>query len=193
MIGSATIQAGYRYALSLTHNNHNAEDIVQEACLKIYKKMGRIENKSLLFVTIRNLFIDRYRREQIIRFEPPSHVWLDVGVAAAGTGAPDGDRSKGITHTVVDAITPETDTTTHYFWTFPRNYRVDDAELDEFLHVGVQNTFYEDQEMLEGQQRNINADPNALDVDINADGASIQARNAVLRLLEQEQTLRDTE
>lgn len=134
---------------------------------------------------------DRVDRWQIIRFEPPSHVWLDVGVAAAGTGALDGDRSKGITHTVVDAITPETDTTTHYFWTFPRNYRVKDAELDEFLHVGVQNTFYEDQEMLEGQQRNLDANPDIIDVDINADGASIQARNAVIRLLEQEQTLRE--
>ena len=130
---------------------------------------------------------DRVDRWQIIRFEPPSHVWLDVGVATAGTGAPEGDRSKGITHTVVDAITPETDTTTHYFWTFPRNYKVKDAELDEFLHVGVQNTFYEDQEMLEGQQRNLDANPDIVDVDINADGASIQARNAVMRLLEQEQ------
>jgi len=57
----------------------------------------------------------------------------------------------------------------------------------------VQNTFYEDQEMLEGQQRNIDANPNALAVDINADDASIQARNAVLRLLEQEQAPRTAE
>ncbi len=129
---------------------------------------------------------DRVDRWQIIRFEPPSHVWLDVGVAEAGTGAPDGDRSQGVTHTVVDSITPETESTTHYFWTFPRNYRLDDKELDEFFAVGVHNTFLEDQEMLEGQQRNIDAEPGSLEVDINADAASIQARRVVTRLLEEE-------
>ena len=36
--------------------------------------------------------VDRW---QIIRFEAPCTIVLDVGVAPAGTGAPQGDRSKG--------------------------------------------------------------------------------------------------
>ena len=107
-------------------------------------------------------------------------------MAAAGTGAPEGDRERGITHTVVDGITPETETSTHYFWTFPRNYRLDDASLDDFLQKGVHNTFLEDIEMLEGQQRIIDADPEAARIDINADDASIQARRIVDRLLAEE-------
>lgn len=129
---------------------------------------------------------DRVDRWQLIRFEPPSHVWLDVGVAKAGTGAPEGDRSQGATHVVVDSITPETETSTHYFWTFPRNYRLDDEELASFMKVGVDNTFLEDKEMLEGQQRIIDADPAAAYIDINADAASVQARGIVERLLEEE-------
>jgi len=129
---------------------------------------------------------DKVDRWQIIRFEPPSHVWLDVGVATAGTGAPDGDRRHGITHVVVDSITPETETSTHYFWTFPRNYKVGDRGLSDFLQKGVHNTFLEDIGMLEGQQRIIDADPAAREVDINADAASIQARRAVAQLLEEE-------
>ncbi len=127
--------------------------------------------------------VDRW---QFIRFEPPSHVWLDVGVADPGTGATTGDRARGITHTVVDGITPETETSLHYFWTFPRDYRLDDTELDSFLQTGVHNTFLEDKVMLEAQQRIIDADPAAKIVDINADAASIQARRIVDRLLEAE-------
>ena len=127
--------------------------------------------------------VDRW---QIIRFEPPSHVWLDVGVATAGTGAPKGDRDQGITHTVVDGITPETGSSTHYFWTFPRNYRLDDLELDDFLRKGVHNTFLEDIEMLEGQQRVIDTNHQAPTIDINADGASVHARRIVDHLLGEE-------
>ena len=127
--------------------------------------------------------VDRW---QIIRFEPPSHVWLDVGVATAGTGAPKGDRDQGITHTVVDGITPETGSSTHYFWTFPRNYRLDDSELDDFLRKGVHNTFLEDIEMLEGQQRVIDTNHQAPTIDINADGASVHARRIVDHLLAEE-------
>jgi vanillate O-demethylase monooxygenase subunit len=129
---------------------------------------------------------DRVDRWQIIRFEPPSHVWLDVGVAAAGTGAPEGDRAQGITHTVVDGITPETESSTHYFWTFPRNYRLDDKTIDDLLQTSVHDTFLEDIEMLEGQQRIIDTDPAAATIDINADGASVQARRIVDKLLAEE-------
>lgn len=62
------LQAGFRYAYSLTHNHHDAEDLVQDAWLKIYAKNGPIENKSLLFLSIRNLFIDRYRHNRLLHF-----------------------------------------------------------------------------------------------------------------------------
>ncbi len=63
------LQAGYRYALSLTHHPYDAEDIVQTACLKLYSKKGRIKNKALLFKTIRNLFLDQQRRSKVIQFQ----------------------------------------------------------------------------------------------------------------------------
>ena len=131
---------------------------------------------------------DRVDRWQMIRFEPPSHVWLDVGLARAGTGAPEGDRSQGATHTVIDAITPETETSTHYFWTFPRSYRLNDVELNEYLQNGVASTFLEDKVMIEGQQAIIDADPSAPQFEINADAAAIIARNIIAELLEKEQS-----
>ena len=48
--------------------------------------------------------VDRW---QIIRFEAPCTIAIDVGVAEAGTGAKDGDRSKGVNGFVLNTITPE--------------------------------------------------------------------------------------
>ncbi len=127
--------------------------------------------------------VDRW---QIIRFEPPSHVWLDVGVARAGTGAPDGDRSQGVTHTVVDSITPADEGKTHYFWSFPRNHQLDDQELSAYFKAGVDRTFLEDKAMLEGQQAIIDADPDAPFIDINADAGPVLARKIVETLLVEE-------
>ncbi len=63
------LQAGFRYALSLVHNETDAEDLVQEGWLRLYEKRGRKMSKSLLFTTIRNLVIDRYRRAKLVVFD----------------------------------------------------------------------------------------------------------------------------
>ncbi len=47
--------------------------------------------------------VDRW---QIIRFEAPCTIVLDVSVAPAGTGAPQVDRSQGVNGRVLNSITP---------------------------------------------------------------------------------------
>ena len=63
------LQAGYRYALSLTHRSHDAEDYVQEAWMKLCQRYGRVESRAVLFTSVRNLHIDRCRRAKIVAFE----------------------------------------------------------------------------------------------------------------------------
>lgn len=63
------LQHAYRYACSLTRSTHDAEDLVQEAWVKLMTSTGYVENKSLLFTTIRNLFIDQYRHNNLIVFD----------------------------------------------------------------------------------------------------------------------------
>ena len=60
---------GYRYAFALTHDSHDAEDLVQEACLRVYRRKGRLRDKAYLFTTIRNLFRDICRRRGIATFD----------------------------------------------------------------------------------------------------------------------------
>ena len=63
------IQAGYGFAVSLTHHPEDAEDLVQQACFRVISKKGKIESRAYLFKTIRNLHYDILRRQKILRFE----------------------------------------------------------------------------------------------------------------------------
>ena len=63
------IRAGYRFALALTHHHYDAEDLVQQASLKCFRKYGKIKSRSLLFTVIRNLFYDQQRRRKDLVFE----------------------------------------------------------------------------------------------------------------------------
>ena len=69
--------------------------------------------------------VDRW---QIINFTPPAFLRLDVGATPTGTGAPEGQRVGGIGMWNLNAITPETETTSHYFWGQAHNFDVHNPE-----------------------------------------------------------------
>ena len=124
--------------------------------------------------------VDRW---QFSTWHPPSVTYLDIGCAKAGTGAPQGDRSQGISMWSNHLLTPETETTTHYFFSFARNFRIDDAELSQILFEGSRETFLEDSEMLAAQQANLDGGSIAGLKNIRADGAQIQARRMLDALI----------
>lgn len=73
------VQRGYRFALCLTHNRAAAEDLVQDAWFAVLRARartpavqakGEIPSREYLFATIRNRFIDQYRRSKIVGMEP---------------------------------------------------------------------------------------------------------------------------
>lgn len=63
------LTSAYHFALSLCRNEHDAEDFVQQASLKLCRRYGRIDNQKLMFTTIRNLFYDALRRGRVVAFE----------------------------------------------------------------------------------------------------------------------------
>jgi vanillate O-demethylase monooxygenase subunit len=128
----------------------------------------------------------RVDRWQIIRFEAPCTVIIDVGVAPAGSGAPDGDRSQGVNGFVLNTITPETANTCHYFWAFVRNYRLDQQSLTTELREGVKGIFREDEIILEAQQQAIEANPGKLFYNLNIDAGSMWARRKIDRMIASE-------
>ena len=80
-------------------------------------------------------------------------------------------------------LTPETATSTHYFFSFARNFGLDDENLSQLLYEGSRETFLEDSELLEAQQRNLNAGSIAGLQNIRADAAQIQARRMLEGLI----------
>jgi vanillate O-demethylase monooxygenase subunit len=129
--------------------------------------------------------IDRW---QIIEYTPPAFVRLDVGGAKAGTGAREGDRSHGFSMRNLNAITPETDTTTHYFWAQAHDFRIDDPTVTELLYRQVHTAFLEDLSVIKAQQERIGGLGDRLppQVDFNQDAGGLQARRVVDAILAEE-------
>jgi vanillate O-demethylase monooxygenase subunit len=127
--------------------------------------------------------VDRW---QIIKYTAPSTIAIDVGVAKAGTGAPEGDRSQGVTGTVINTMTPETDNTSHYLWSFARDWCTDKQLITTRMREGVSRIFFEDEVILEAQQRGIEANPDYDFYNLNIDAGSMWTRRIVTDMIASE-------
>ena len=123
--------------------------------------------------------IDRW---QIIDFVPPCFVKLDLGGAPTGTGARDGDRGKGFERRSLNAITPETAASAHYFWADAHNFDIDRPAVTDLLYHQVREAFMEDKAVLEAQQAALDRAPGWVGVDINGDAGGLEARRILDRL-----------
>jgi phenylpropionate dioxygenase-like ring-hydroxylating dioxygenase large terminal subunit len=131
-------------------------------------------------------FQGKVDRWQFATWKPPSIVYLDVGCAKTGTGAPEGDRSHGISIWSTHLITPETENSTHYMFSFARNFSLADEEMSKLLYEGSRATFLEDVEMLEGVESNRPGGSLEGLVDITTDAAQLQARRILDNMIEAE-------
>lgn len=118
-----------------------------------------------------------------ITFLPPCQVVIDIRTTEI---APQKSAPLSLGITVLNACTPETDHSTHYFWASARDYQRDDRQADAFLMKITVDAFNEDKDMLEAQQRCIELDPAAATVNIQADWGSVQMRRLMDQLIERE-------
>jgi phenylpropionate dioxygenase-like ring-hydroxylating dioxygenase large terminal subunit len=120
----------------------------------------------------------------------PSQVTIDIVTNEFGKEY--GDPSSRLNRRIMiyDAITPETDTCSHYFWAIARDYLIDDPKQDELGLRATSAAFHEDQRILEAQQRIISTDPNAAQIDLAGDSGGLQARRIMERLLAEERGAR---
>src|SRR5688572_18280098 len=127
--------------------------------------------------------VDRW---QVTHFGPPCFVKLDVGSAPAGAGARQGDRSKGMNMWNLNAITPETDRTAHYFFAQAYNFKVEEKWIAEVVRGQVVKAFLEDMAMIKAQQLNMDLGPGPV-VNLGQDKAWLAMRQIVQRLVSEEQ------
>ena len=132
----------------------------------------------------------RFDRTQIMLFEPPSQITIDIYQNEFGKeyGDPTGGMNRRII--IYDTITPETDTSCHYFWAISRDYAIDDKKVTEMGFASTAAAFDEDKVMLEAEQEIISLDPTAPEVDVIGDQGSLGARRIIERMLAEERGAR---
>jgi phenylpropionate dioxygenase-like ring-hydroxylating dioxygenase large terminal subunit len=119
-------------------------------------------------------------------FLPPSLCAFDIGCAHAGTGAETGDRSQGITLHTAHFMTPETDTSCHYFWSVGRNYNIANSQVTDAMNAEFSRIFREDVDIVEAQQRSLDRAPGWQPIDVTADAPVLQARNVLNNMIAEE-------
>ena len=117
-----------------------------------------------------------------MRWDPPSLLLLDTGAAPV-----DQPRRDGPSAPSSHWLTPETETTTHYFWAATRDRHVGNAEVSAQMAAGFDAAFRnEDEPMIEACQRNMGTTDlmSLKPVLLQTDGPAVRARRIIQLKLE---------
>jgi vanillate O-demethylase monooxygenase subunit len=126
-------------------------------------------------------FTGKIDRWQLSEFVAPIYILVTLGAEVAGTR----ETPEQPTHVVINSATPETDTTTHYFWSVSRPFALDNDELSKKFKEITQIAFDEDAIVIEAQQRIISIDNGAHQlVNFRGDRGGAAARRIVARMLD---------
>ena len=119
---------------------------------------------------------------KIMTYSPPANVVIDVRTTESGVAA---GAEPVLDHRmmILGAMTPETETSCHYFWAACRNTKIHDAALTESLRGQIVIAFNEDKDMLEAEQRIIDFAPTAPQVDVTGDAGGLQSRRILDELI----------
>jgi phenylpropionate dioxygenase-like ring-hydroxylating dioxygenase large terminal subunit len=123
--------------------------------------------------------VDRWQSTQFI----PGVIVISVGAREAGSAV--GEHPEYLAHSF-QAITPETEESTHYFWTTGVDARRFDMDTLEVKVAQVRQTFDEDREVIEAQFIRRQEDPDRALLDIKSDGPSLIARRIFNQLVRKE-------
>ncbi|MDB5974995.1 MAG: Vanillate O-demethylase monooxygenase subunit [Nevskia sp.] len=118
---------------------------------------------------------------QDISWRAPAHMLLDVGVTKPGRA-----RSEGVAILTLHIITPETATSTHYFWSASRRYAMDNTGLDKAIHEVVASAFTgEDEPMIAAVQESMGGKTfdELRPVLLAPDAAAMRVRRALKKLI----------
>jgi len=151
-----------------------ARYLMNELPAPFHKQMGEFPD---------GMKVDRW---QITHYGPPSFVKLDVGSAPVGTAVRQGERGKGVNMWNLNAITPETGKSAHYFFAQAYNFKLDQQWVGDMLAKQIRDIFMEDMAMVKAQQVNMDMGP-VPSVTLGQDKAWIAMRGIVDRLIREEQ------
>jgi vanillate O-demethylase monooxygenase subunit len=122
---------------------------------------------------------------KVMTYTPPANVIIDILTTESGV-KPGEKPTLNNRLIVMDSMTPETESSCHYFFGNCRNYHVDSREMTAMLAEQTVIAFNQDRDMLEAEQRIIDLNPSAPQIDVMGDTGGLQSRRIVERLLAEE-------
>jgi vanillate O-demethylase monooxygenase subunit len=128
--------------------------------------------------------VDRWNIYDVVL---PGVLLMDSGSAPAGTGAPQGDRVDAAQFFGCQAVTPETEKTSHYFFQQSHGFALDDPSVTENLRQSVLAGFKEDMDIILAQQHILDLAPDAPMLAMRMDTALASFRSMVEKAITEEQ------
>lgn len=126
---------------------------------------------------------DTCDRWQEIEFQP-SHTTIWSGAYSDSAGPLDNPDRGGLHLRGFNGITPETETSCHYFWSMCCNKHPDRPEIIDTVLQQIEFTFNEDRVVIHDQWRNmVEFGDQATWVDIHCDAGANRARRIIERLV----------
>lgn len=129
---------------------------------------------------------DRVDRWNNYDFVVPGVLLMDSGSIPVGRGGATGSREGALEFRGCQAVTPETDHTTHYFYAQPRNFELEDEGLSDKILGMLDAAFEEDRRIISGQTRMLAFDPDFKMMPLGVDSGLSQYRWVLNRLIQQE-------
>ena len=131
---------------------------------------------------------DKVDRRNIARMLVPGIFLMETLFAPAGAGAEKGERIEGTREfRNCQFMTPETERTTHFFWNYLNDFEGADYTISMSLLDSLIEGFMEDKEIIEEQQKMLDADPSFKLVAVAADVALSHFRYVMDKLIQAEQ------
>ena len=129
--------------------------------------------------------IDRW---MVVHYSPPAFCRLYTGGAPTAFNARTEDAAWFMGWRNLNAMTPETETTTHYFWGQAHNHDVGDPAVTDFIFDQIHTAFLEDKDVFEAQQAMISAYPERASKNVYslADAGGLHGIRILDRLLAEE-------
>ena len=119
-------------------------------------------------------------------FLVPGVLIMWAGSQKAGTGAPEGNIRDCVETRSCQALMPESEETSHYFFANPHNIPGDKEAITEQINTSVYQAFAEDYDIITAQQEVIARSPGYKMVPIAADEALSKMRRLMQRMLRDE-------
>jgi phenylpropionate dioxygenase-like ring-hydroxylating dioxygenase large terminal subunit len=130
---------------------------------------------------------DKVDRRNIATMYVPGIFYMETMFAPAGSGAEKGNVEGTKQYRNCQYMTPETRSTTHFFWAYLNDFEGEDTTISRSLLDSLIEGFMEDKAIIERQQKTLDDDPNFQMLAIMADAPLAHFRRVLGKLIDAEQ------